>query len=374
MNRQQILSRLGAKYAIVYSTGPLSLWDRSSEAWQSAPVFPTTMSCAGVLLDVPGKFPFRWPRVPAIDYVTIRLAAIRWNRLLRQLSDSSDRCVKVAYVFHPSFWPFIRHLNIDRLIYHAYDQYSKTPGWAEELQQYEINILSRADVVFASSRITAEYLEKLGQRPVHFLPNGVDYEHFSSPGKNVPADLANVPEPRAGYVGRISRKVDVRLIVRLANRRPNVHFVIIGPVVDLDASAEDSIAEAKELKNIYFLGPKHADELPDYLAHLDVGLLCYKIDDGLWTTSIYPLKLHEYLASGLPVVSADIPSVRDYPNVVWIATDEESWLEKIDKSIAGCGPGDVAMRMKVASENTWDKRVSFIESHFGSTAEPNSDS
>jgi hypothetical protein len=87
-----------------------------------------------------------------------------------------------------------------------------------------------------------------------------------------------------------------------------------------------------------------------------VGLLCYRTS-GAWTEGIYPLKLHEYLACGLPVVSSDFPAVRDFPQVVRIARDPQDWQRRIEESLAGNGPDTVADRVAIARANSWDQRA-----------------
>ena len=52
--------------------------------------------------------------------------------------------------------------------------------------------------------------------------------------------------------------------------------------------------------------------------------MCYRLSDDLWVEGIYPLKLHEYLAAGRPIVSADVPSIRPFADVVAIARDAVS--------------------------------------------------
>jgi len=37
------------------------------------------------------------------------------------------------------------------------------------------------------------------------------------------------PHPRIGYVGSINIKVDLLLVAEIARRRPDWHWVIIGP-------------------------------------------------------------------------------------------------------------------------------------------------
>ena len=73
------------------------------------------------------------------------------------------------------------------------------------------------------------------------------------------------------------------------------------------------------------------------------------------------MKLHEYLAAGRPVVSADIESVRPFAHVLDIVASPRDWLTAIEAAIQGGGPGTTADRKAVARDNSWDHRVATLE-------------
>ena len=68
------------------------------------------------------------------------------------------------------------------------------------------------------------------------------------------------------------------------------------------------MARLRALPNVHFLGRKPYAALPGYCKAFDVALLPF-IKNEL-TENANPLKLREYLAAGLPVVSTDIPEAR----------------------------------------------------------------
>jgi phosphoribosylaminoimidazole (AIR) synthetase len=93
---------------------------------------------------------------------------------------------------------------------------------------------------------------------------------------------------------------------------------------------------------------------------MDVNLICNIVRDDLWAWGSYPLKLHEYLATGRPIVSSDILAVRPFSNVVAIARSCEEWETAIVAALAGQAPGSTAERRMVARLNSWDARVSTL--------------
>lgn len=352
MNRQQLLSRLGSRAEILYSTGVMSTWDRGW--WRIWRVLRGGFErCDGVTLDRTPSWLVRVPSMRRLDECIVRMSVARWRRWL----DAQGRASLVAYLFHPKFEPLIDALAPDFVVYHAYDMLSRTPGWDQWTEAQEARVLTRADLVVASSDAIAAELQPRARVRVQVIGNGVDFGAFADAGGGEePADLACVPRPRIGYVGRINRKFDMDLLVALARAHPEWHFVLVGPLVEMAPEHQSSLAVARSLANVHFLGNKPREALPRYTAGLDVGLLCYRTM-GAWTEGIYPLKLHEYLACGLPVVSADFPVARSFPTVVWIASSPEEWQDRIGAALAGQGPGDRGERIATARANSWAHRA-----------------
>ena len=87
----------------------------------------------------------------------------------------------------------------------------------------------------------------------------------------------------------------------------------------------------------------------------------YRTDGDGWWRDIYPLKLHECLATGRPLLSADVPAVREFADVVGICRTDSEWISAVDAAVAGCDTGSALARIAVARANTWDSRVDRIE-------------
>lgn len=352
MNRQQILSRLAAHHAVLYSTGAWSVWDRGSAAFKATPLGGAFEPRDGVLVDRPPRWLLRWPTVSVYERAVVALVQRRWRRQLARMGNGP----LVAYLFHPRYAQFIADLGADHVIYQPYDLFRAMPGWTPELARLEERLLQTCDAVIATSEPTRAALQEQSPRPVHCVPNGVDGELFLA-GEPAPAvdALPGIPRPRVGYVGSLNRKVDLPLIVTLARREPGWHFVLLGPQGNFDDATASALADGAGLSNVHLLGPRTRHDLPACMRSLDVALMCYR--PGTWMDSAYPLKLHEYLASGPPVVSSDLPSVRPFAGVVAIARTTDDWHTLIGTALRDGTPGTPAERRAVAAANTWDQRV-----------------
>ena len=365
MNRQQIFSRLAQRHFVLYSNGALNL--RQSHA-PERPIRSAPVDRPGeVLVDKPPSLLRRAPHIPKWDRFVIQQTARRWRRL----AGPQDEGPVIAYVFHPKFWPYIEYLDADYLVYHAYDLFERNRGWNNKLDVFQRLLVQRADLAFSSSETTAAVLEsKYGRAPT-VIANGADYEAFVSAADALgpePTDLSAIPRPRIGYTGALSRKVDFELIATLARRRRQWQFVLIGEVRNLDGLSREAQAEAQREPNVHFLPPKPHEMVPHYVCSMDVNIMCYRLADDLWVEGIYPLKLHEYLAAGRPVVSADVPSIRPFAHVVAIAQNLQQWERAIDVALTRGEPGSTAARRQVAAANSWDARVRQLEAELSALA------
>ncbi|HKQ25283.1 MAG TPA: glycosyltransferase [Burkholderiales bacterium] len=361
VNRQQLFSRVSQRYTVLYSSGGWFAWDRGTADWRRGSWMGSIARYDNVWVDESPRFLMRIPKLRVWDELVLRFQVSRWKRFLRACGTGP----LVAYVFHPMFSPYVKLIGADYLVYHAYDMYDHTPGWNDDLERHERELVGASDMVIAASEQMAEGLRGKVAREVRVLPNGADvaaFEHARDTVAPLPQDLGAIPSPRLGYVGSLHPQVDYGLIADLARRRPDWNFVFVGQVISSpDAQAEAERADYKDLPNVHFLGSKRIDEVPLYVANMDVNLMCYRLSDHMWIKAIYPLKLHEYLAVGRPVVSADLPSVRPFGEVVRIATDADDWEAAIEQALLKGGRGTPEQRRAVAENNSWDKRVQTLD-------------
>ena len=118
------------------------------------------------------------------------------------------------------------------------------------------------------------------------------------------------------------------MLEQLAERRPDWNIVMVG-------RREKSTALPAERDNLKWLGAKPFKALPAYLANVDVGLV--PLLNSAYNRASAPLKVLEYLAAGLPVVSSVNPVTekwqRDYPDVVWLVGSGGDWGSACEKAL-----------------------------------------
>jgi glycosyltransferase involved in cell wall biosynthesis len=127
----------------------------------------------------------------------------------------------------------------------------------------------------------------------------------------------------------IDERLDLGLVAGMAKLRPEWNFIMIGPVVKIDP------ATLPRLPNIHWLGGRKYQELPAYLAHWDLGVMPFALNDA--TRYISPTKTPEFLAAGLPVVSSAITDViRTYGSrgLVEVGAGAEEFINCAEKVLA----------------------------------------
>ena len=260
-------------------------------------------------------------------------------------------CNKVVlYLWRPEFAPVLDIIHSDLSCYHIDDEYSFSAK-DSPVSEDEAKLIARVDQVFIHS---PGLLEKKGKINPHtsFTPNGVDFNAYATEVPE-PSDIQGIPHPRIGYSGRIKRQLDWQLLRELVNRHPQWNFVFVGA----SNGHQDILGHIQELSqrsNVKFLGDKTTSELAQYPQHFDVCVMPYA-QDG-YTKYIYPLKLHEYLASGRPVVGTPIQSLDPFRDSIFLPNDSEQWSAAIAEALlpAANAPDSRMKRQSIAREFDWD--------------------
>ena len=115
--------------------------------------------------------------------------------------------------------------------------------------------------------------------------------------------------------------------------------------------------ELSRRPNIYLVGPRPSELIPSYVQHFDVCIMPYKVDG--YTKYIYPLKLHEYLASGNPVVGSPIPALQAFKEVVLLANGSQEWSRMLTRALSSQENTNErrSARQQVAAGYDWDLLV-----------------
>jgi glycosyltransferase involved in cell wall biosynthesis len=345
--RQHVLTRL-ARYFQVLWVDPARHWRQSLSAlgraktWKAGPGFPPGF-------EVHAADPWL-PLVYRPQWLARATCHERVRRGIETLREKGCRKI-ISYIWRPEFSTVLDLTDFDLTCYHIDDEYAFSREDVA-ISETEALLLQRVDQVFIHS---PGLLQKKGQLNPHtsFVPNGVDYALFSSAYEE-PEDLRPVPHPRIGYNGFLKQQLEWDLLLALATNHPEWSFVFVGPRSP-HPQIDATIQQMKRMENVWFLGPKPWQELAAYAQHFDVCTMPYD-QTSAYVHYIFPLKLHEYLATGCPVVGSRIRSLHDFQNVVELATGAEEWASAIRRSLepARRSPERRDARRAVARGYDWD--------------------
>ncbi|HWE07698.1 MAG TPA: glycosyltransferase [Rhizomicrobium sp.] len=323
-----------------------------------------------------GRFSdFRGPRtwiVPEYPNITVtqplKLApsTLAWGRHLNDAMTRShvSKISKAAGIRDPILWlnpHWAAHMagkmGESAVIYDVTDDWTAlTQGAssAELVLAQDAQLCRRADAVIVCSKRLYDLKLPIARR-VHLIPNGVDAGHYMKviDGAGIlPPEAAAWPRPVLGYTGTVHPdRVDFDLLASIARKWPG-SIVLIGPVHRKAALTE------LHLPNLFLTGAVPYARLPDLMRAFDVCIVPHRVT--LFTESLNPIKLWEYLAAGKPVVATDVAGFRDYPELVRIASDADAFVAA---ARAGMNE-DVALRearRREARKHSWTSRVDAIE-------------
>jgi UDP-galactopyranose mutase len=289
---------------------------------------------------------------------------IQQVRLLKELFVEENITSYFFWYYTPMALAIGNYFSPKLIIYDCMDELSLFKFAPPALKEREKELFEKADLVFTGGHNLYQ-AKKNSHHNIYPFPSSIDKEHFAQ-ARDItidPEDQAQIPHPRFGFYGVIDERFDIDLIKEVAERKPDWHFVIIGPVVKIDPEV------LPRLDNIHYPGGRNYDELPKYLAGWDAAIIPFLRNDS--TKYISPTKTPEYLAGGKPVISTsiiDVVTPYGVNNLVHIAdtadefiaaaetelnrTDRDIWLEKIDKFL---------------SQNSWDKTWDRMMQHITDT-------
>ena len=309
------------------------------------------------------------PRVPRSWDEGARNAALR--DMLDMLLATQGGGAPVLWFYTPMMYTFARHIEAAAVVYDCMDELSAFDFASPDLSRLEADLLQRADVVFTGGQSLFE-AKRSAHDNIHAFPSSVDVAHFEKArlGRVAdPADQAGIPHPRLGFYGVIDERLDLDLLGAVAAARPDLHFVMVGPVVKIDP------ARLPRGSNLHYLGSKSYEDLPAYLAGWRVAMMPFAINAA--TRFISPTKTPEYLAAGRPVVSTPIADVvRRYGHLdgvavaatpdefgqacgtmLQLAAKPEAWRPQADAVLAEQSWDDTFIRMETLVDEAVQRKA-----------------
>jgi glycosyltransferase involved in cell wall biosynthesis len=242
--------------------------------------------------------------------------------------------------------PLLNQLGESATLYYCYDEISMCNWTKNHGKALEEEFIGKADGVIVSSDGLMQTKSKLASN-CYLVKNGVDFAHF-----NKAADLRNknkTADITVGYIGSLDNRIDYKLLAHLAEKLTDVKFEFVGRILE-----KNEVAKLDKLPNTKFWDAKRLEELPEFLKRFDAGIIPFVKND--LTAGIYPMKMNEYLAAGIPVISTDFAVFPEFGSFVTPASSHETFTQSVVETLCNDTPEKRKQRIAIAKGNSWEKR------------------
>jgi len=261
----------------------------------------------------------------------------------------------VVYIGCPPAFEVAKKLGQSRfMIYERTDLFEEMPGADRSyIASLDEELTKSSDLVLYVNRTLYEQGGEANKNSL-LLGHGVDFDFFvrSAESEEAPEDISGITRPIVGFFGDVSDKTsDLALLEFAAKKLPDVSFVFVGSV-----SAD--VSRISELSNVHLLGQKAYEQIPFYGKEFDVAIMPW--NQNKWIEFCNPVKMKEYLALGMPIVSMYYPEVEPYSDVVYVARDYDGFVSCIREAIEEDDPAKVQQRREKVKNETWDAKVEQI--------------
>ena len=268
----------------------------------------------------------------------------------------------VLWAYTPHSAGLVDRMGEQLVVYECVDEFSAARGLVrgKTIAAQERQLLKLADIVIVTHPNLSQS-KTIGERRPYLIPNGADIAHFARAdvtGTEPAAAVASLPHPVVGFHGWIQYWIDFDMISYAARKHPEWSFAMIGPVEPLAR-----VDKVRGMANVYFLGRQPYEQIPDFVAGFDVCINPFVLDN--LANSVSPIKLYEYLASGKPVVSVDMPAAREFSDLMPLVRTPEQFVRALEDVLSKVNnhtvSGDAVLRQQAVACFSWEARFRQVE-------------
>jgi len=234
------------------------------------------------------------------------------------------------------------------LLYDCHDLLSGFSRMSAEIIAAEKELFQQAEILVFSAKALLEkkraempWLSGDPEKTLATIPNGAEVSHFQWNAEN--------KQRIVGYAGSLDEWFDVEAVRAAAVAHPQVQFVLLGRIED------NRVLALQDIPNIRLYGEVPYARLPTYMAGFDVGLIPFLVNPLTLATN--PIKLYEYFACGIPVVSSALPEVAAYGSLAYLASSPAEFATQLTRALAEQDPARRSARRQVAERESWSARA-----------------
>jgi glycosyltransferase involved in cell wall biosynthesis len=286
------------------------------------------------------------------DWVNCNWSKLTLPSVIKKIRKAGFDDVDLLYFDSVNFLFLLKTIKHKKSVLRIADRNTGFDKHTLAAQKLEHELARSVDTVIYSAQSLSSYVQEMHPRNALHVPNGVNFRHFAEGSDSLPVEYHDIPKPIALYVGAMDVWFDYELVNKLADRLPNISFVLIGP----DQYARTRL---KRSKNLYLLGRQDYANLPSYMKNADVGIIPFNTKEHRsLVQNIHPLKLYEYMACGLPVVAVEWQELSKLRSPASLCQTTEQFAQSIENAVSDAHNKE--LYIKYAENMDWSKRVEKI--------------
>lgn len=266
----------------------------------------------------------------------------------------------LSYPHYRSLW---KKLSAKK-IYYCFDLYDNYwPGRSEFTQAQEEEAVCTADLVLCTARTRADFFaDRCAQHAskVTHISHGSAHRFIWDTHSPVHTSSAldKIPGPRAGYIGGLNHRFDFSFFYQIAQQAPDISFVLGGQppsFQDSNLAWYSAFQACQSLPNVYFIGYIPNDQLPAYLAGMDIMVLPYARCE--FNTYACPMKLWDYMGLRRPIVAnTAVPELMLWQQCIYLADQPDEFVARLYQAL-GEPDWQAEERYTIALQHTWDQQI-----------------
>lgn len=363
LSKHHYALELAAQGNTVYFLNPPD--QKAERRWNSVAITPSTEQKGLFLIDHRLFFPF------VLKFKAKPIFKFLMQFHLKKILDTIPEPVDIVWSFDlGNLYPLYYFPEQMVKIFHPVDE----PRDAEA-----IAAAKGADHIFS---VTNEILHKYGEYkiPKQFIHHGVQPSFLS---QYIVKDYTLVKDKlKIGYSGNMLRSdMDRTTLLQIVAEHPELEFHFYGSYSigqnniggNEDQELLNFIAALKNFHHVFLHGVLEGDQLCRAFAEMDLFLVCYDIEKDQSKGTNYH-KLMEYLATGRTVVSNNITTYADQPDLITMSSgrsDNKGLASLFSEVVANIAvynaPEKMQIRHAFASGNTYAEQIKRISICIAST-------
>lgn len=299
-----------------------------------------------------GKFHLISPFSNKYDFILRRQVEAFSKRIRSMLSNDQKVCLwinnysKFSYLLAKSLFEYS-----GKIVFDMADDYLSFEGNTERDRDRLFYLLEKSDVMLAVNQKVAEKYRHNNKIVFTNCTGLVDEDYFDNKILNIDEGKNNTDKKCVGFVGGLNRgRVDINLLIKLFMELPDIQFLFVGYTNDKEIN--NIIAQYDNAKFVEFVEYKN---LKHVIKSFDVAIIPHLVNEHTEGNDL--LKVIDYMACNVPVVSTPCSGVQKYSRAVHIADTDNEFIETIKNILLGKIVTDLEAGYAYAEENSWDKKI-----------------